>query len=152
MLKGFSTMKNCFYPILFLCLSLIGCKKFSEIDITVVNENLMFSPSSLKKNTDYQLHELSIYKKDCDDDCIMWRISYNINNPINQRFINLTNGEIFYGQVFTNSDIDVPAKKLTSGIYNLSGSISTHNNQASLFSKDFILKINENGTINVTPL
>jgi hypothetical protein len=129
--------------VFFTVILMPGCKKFTEVDVSIQNEKLVFSAMNSNKNKKYKLHELSVYKKNCVDDCIMWRISYDSTLSSNKRYIALENGEVVYGQIFVDYDLDIPAKKLSPGSYEVGGSISIGKKEAYIFSEEFELLIDD---------
>jgi hypothetical protein len=138
--------------VLIILSMLSGCKRGMDIDIRVENNDLVFSAVNYPKNKIYKLYELSVYRLDCAEDCIMWRVSDAESLPNNQKYIDVTNGVIVYGQSFENQNLKVPMKELKSGEYTVAGTVAVNKQGGRLFDRSFTLKIDESGNLSVNPL
>ncbi len=146
-------MKNLYWIlfVLTILIALSGCKRGMDIDIRVEKNELVFSAVNYPKNKIYKLYELTVYRLDCVEDCIMWHVSDAESLPNKQKYIDVTSGVIVYGQSFENQNLKVPMKQLESGEYTVAGTVAVNKQDGRLFDRSFNLNIDENGILSVSP-
>lgn len=109
-----------------ICVVFVGCQRAVGPKSEFKNDKLVFTFSKKDKRKSIKVFSFELYKENCKSDCVYWHVVNKIDEETGRpNFITIHDGIIEYGQSFPKMDLKMPAKKLDSGAYLLSGDVTT---------------------------
>jgi hypothetical protein len=116
------------YLLILLVLLLCACfQRFMEIQTIATSRGIAFEvpeiEAGLKKGQIYELLDLTVMKRDCQEDCTMWFI---VRDPSEKNSGNLDAARIDYGFAPGGMVVRTPTKALRSGNYSISATVQQY--------------------------
>ena len=105
-----------------------GCRDFLTFEIENTPKGAVISSDQFIEKcgkNEFYIYDLAVAKKQCDSDCIQWSVVRSKepeSNTAYQKF------PITYGESFTDVETRQPARALSAGVYEVSGTLACADN------------------------
>lgn len=150
-----NTTRNCL--VCLLTLLLCACfQRFEEIRVVETSQGIAFDvpkiEAGLKKGQVYELLDLTVMRRECEEDCTMWFV---VRKSSQVRTENLESARIVYGLEPRGMDPRTRAKPLRPGSFSVSATVQQYDAAGQLITSLsleglFSIYQDESGNLRVT--